>query len=223
MPCGPVSRRSSGPVVPCGPSPTGWCTAGSRRPRRARPRDRHPAAPDHRGVDVPGRARDAPVRRARAPLAATGTRALAPAPRLGRLRGAARPGLGAGRPHGHRPHPRHPPRLRRPRDVRDQPARRRRRPGAGDEASRVAVLASSPTGYAGHAAAAVSGPARGRRAGARGGPGQRARRRRRPGRRRGARRHGRRGVPLRRARPARRPAGAADRLDAPATTTEGPR
>ena len=29
MPCGPVSRRSSGRVAPCAPSPTGCCTAGS--------------------------------------------------------------------------------------------------------------------------------------------------------------------------------------------------
>ena len=206
-PCGPVSRRSSGPVAPCRRSPTGWCTRWVERGRRrARPRARHPPAPDHRGVDVPGRARGAPPRRARAALPATDRRPGA-APRRDGLRGAARPGARAGRPRASWCAP-----SGTRRDFGAAQAfvtnllaaggvrRRRRMP-----ARRVAVLAVAvPRATPARRRRGRRPACRRGRAGAGGRPGQRARRRRRPGRRRGARRHGRRGVPLRPARPARR-------------------
>ena len=195
-----------------------WCRAGPRRRAAAR-LGRARRTPSATARSSPASARSPGCRcspstgeqrrrrAGRAPPSRGGERALAPAPRLDGLREAARPGHDRGRPQRHRPHPGHPPRLRCPR----RPSSPTCSPPAGIRAADDGVAGRRPH-VEPHGVCRSTGPPRSPTCAPRServlvaGPGQRARRRRRPGRRRGARRHGRRGLPLRPARPARRPA-----------------
>ena len=142
------------------------CRAGPRRRaaarlgragvRRARPRARHPPPPAHRGVDVPRTGRRRPPPAGRAPPLTGGRARPRTPPRLDGVREAARPGHDRGRPQRRRAHAGHPARVRRPAGLRHQPARRRPASAPTDAGSPVAVLASSPKGYAEHGAAAVA-------------------------------------------------------------------
>ena len=104
--------------------------------------------PAHRGVDVPRRrARQPATRRARA--ACHGRRARpGTAPRRDGVREAARPGHDRWATPASSSNAGHPARVRRPAGLRHQPARRRPASGPPTTGSPVAVLASSPKGYA---------------------------------------------------------------------------
>ena len=89
MPCGPASRRSSGPAVPCRPSPTGCCTAGSSRRAPSATGRSSPASARSPGCRCSPSRATSPPRAGRDTVVAGGSSGAGTPARLDRVRAAA--------------------------------------------------------------------------------------------------------------------------------------